>query len=158
MYTFKAGFSSQTCITVLQICARWCIASITNSYKWKKKKAQYFKKSGAQVCLYKIPSKTNHFLEQSREHFSNVFFADVLHSGIAWQPNHSSHVTLLDWLSIALLALVYTKLQAVMCIKRLTVAYHNFMEILKMWKKNIDLCCPFYHLKCFSQMMLPAIT
>lgn len=62
------------------------------------------------------------------------FFADVLHSGIAWQTNHSSHVTLLDWLSIALLALVYRKLQAVMSIKWLSVAYPNFMEILKMWK------------------------
>lgn len=92
------------------------------------------------MCI-KYLWKTNRFLEQSREHFSNVFFADVLHSGVAWQTNHSSHVTLLDWLSIALLALAYTKLQAVMCIKGLTVAYHDFMEILKTWKNFIDLFC-----------------
>lgn len=84
------------------------------------------------MCVCKICSKSDCFLEQSREHYSNVFFADVLHSGIAWKPNHSSHVTLLHQFPIALLALIYTKLQAVMCIKGLSVAYLNFTEILKM--------------------------
>lgn len=109
-------------------------------YKWNEKKGLGFFfllfflfLNLGHACITN-PKNQTIFLEQPRETSSN---ADVLHSGITWQSNYSTHVTLLDWLSIALPALVYMKLQAVMYMKGLGVAYLNFMEILKTWKKFI---------------------
>lgn len=43
IYRFKAGFSPQTCMTVLYSCVlQSCITFMANLYKWKEKKAQYF--------------------------------------------------------------------------------------------------------------------